>query len=355
MTATLGHAIVGLGACTPIGRTVWTSAAAARAGMCGFSEHSFMVDSAGEPMRVARAPWLTGPTDLSERLAALIVPAIGEALADASNRTGGRPLRLGLFVGLPNVRPGVPDDLSERVLSVVEAAYPRAFTHRVTFQSGHAAWFVAVDAALRSASSGCNASLVVGVDSYLTPETLEWLEASDQLHGGGQANNAWGFIPGEAAGAVILTRSAHERLSDDRAYGTLEGLGLARESRLIKTGSVCTGQGLTEAFQIALSSLMRPAQIGDVYCDLNGEPYRADEYAFAALRIADRCRAAADVVAPADCWGDVGAAGAPLHVALALIAHRKGYRHGPLALICASSEGGERGAAVIRAADRRAD
>ncbi len=32
----------------------------------------------------------------------------------------------------------------------------------------------------------------------------QWLEENDQLHGAGPLNNAWGFIPGEGAGAVLL-------------------------------------------------------------------------------------------------------------------------------------------------------
>jgi 3-oxoacyl-[acyl-carrier-protein] synthase-1 len=54
-------------------------------------------------------------------------------------------------------------------------------------------------------------------------------------------------------------------------------------------------------------------------------------------------------VAPADVWGDVGAAGALLHLCLAVICHRKRYGKGPVSMAWGSSESGERGAAVIRA------
>ena len=53
----------------------------------------------------------------------------------------------------------------------------------------------------------------------------------------------------------------------------------------------------------------RRAKVSDVYCDLNGEPYRADEFGFAALRTKEHFASASDFVAPADCWGDVAAAG----------------------------------------------
>ena len=48
--------VVSLGASTPVGRCAWSSAAAVRAGISGFGQHPYMIDTAGEPMRVARAP-----------------------------------------------------------------------------------------------------------------------------------------------------------------------------------------------------------------------------------------------------------------------------------------------------------
>ena len=48
------------------------------------------------------------------------------------------------------------------------------------------------------------------------------------------------------------------------------------------------------------------------YCDMNGEPYRADEYGFACLSYQGVSSSpASDFIAPADCWGDVSAASAP--------------------------------------------
>ena len=56
----------------------------------------------------------------------------------------------------------------------------------------------------------------------------------------------------------------------------------------------------------------------------------------------------AHFLAPADCWGDVAAAGAPLHLALASIAGAKGYARGNVSFIWSSAEGGERSAALPR-------
>ena len=344
--------IGGLGASTPIGRTAWASAAAARAGVCGFSEHPFMIDTAGEPMRVARAPWLDVNVEGRERLAELLFPAIDEALGPLADDANGRPARLGLALALPPPRPGQSPALAGELSMAIAERYPGLFVRSLNFEAGHAAGHLAMDAAIRGCASGSiEAWVVAGVDSYLAPETLEWVEACDQLHGGGVLNNAWGFIPGEAAGAVLVGTRDFARRHGLEALGEVVSVGIGQEAHLIKTDAVCIGEGLTQAFRQALQALGPGEQIHNVFCDLNGETYRADEYGFTALRTKDRFRAATDFVAPADCWGDVGAASALLYISLAVLSHRKRYGKGPLSMVWASAESGERGAAVIRGRD----
>jgi 3-oxoacyl-[acyl-carrier-protein] synthase I len=343
--------VVGLGASTPIGRSVWASAAAARAGVCGFSEHAFMVDTAGEPMRVARVASVGTRVQDARRYCQLLFPAMDEALARVRETIVRDRPRLGLALALPPVRPGRPRDLGERLPRLVAQQYPGLFTDFSIFECGHAAGYAALDTALdRISCLTLDACIVAGVDSYLVPETLEWIEACDQFHGAGQQNNAWGFVPGEAASAMVVSSQALAAKAGVDAYGEIAGVGLARETELIKTDGVCIGAGLTRSFRAALDTLSPGERIQNVFCDLNGETYRADEYGFTALRTKDRFVAATDFVAPADCWGDIGAAGGPLHAALGLIAHRKKYGNGPVSLAWGSSESGERGAAVVRAA-----
>jgi 3-oxoacyl-[acyl-carrier-protein] synthase-1 len=80
---------------------------------------------------------------------------------------------------------------------------------------------------------------------------------------------------------------------------------------------------------------------------MNGEPYRADEYGFACLRANEWFASSSEFVSPADCWGDVSAATGPLCVSLSVIAARKTYSNGPLTLVWASSESGERAGALL--------
>ena len=48
--------VVGAGARTTVGMSAPATAAAVRAGIAGFGEHPFMVDTAGKRMVIARAP-----------------------------------------------------------------------------------------------------------------------------------------------------------------------------------------------------------------------------------------------------------------------------------------------------------
>jgi 3-oxoacyl-[acyl-carrier-protein] synthase-1 len=214
---------------------------------------------------------------------------------------------------------------------------------------GHAGGLVGLDAVCRKISEGAfDGCVVAGVDSYLAPETLEDLDSKDQLHGAGPHNNAWGFVPGEAAGAALmLSERALTRVTLD-ALASLESVGTAVESNRINTETVCVGEGLTAAFRAGLAGLPLGAKVSDIYCDLNGEPYRADEFGFASLRIGEAFVSASDFVAPADCWGDVSAASAPLAMVLSAVAGLKAYCKGPYTFIWASSESGERGAALLR-------
>lgn len=340
--------VVGLGASTPVGRDALSSAAAVRAGISGFANHPYMIDTAGESMRAAIAPWLEIDCQGQERFEQLLFPAIDQALEPIA-AAGDKSTRIALALGLPAERPGLAEGFHAAIRASVEQKYAGRFVAHAALNVGHAAGYLGMHAALRRMTEGAfDACVVAGVESYLSaPETLEWLEENDQLHGAGPLNNAWGFIPGEAAGAVLLMTEAAQTRLQLAPMARLLSVGRAVEQNRIKTQTVCVGEGLTAAFREALSGLPSGYKVSDVYCDMNGEPYRADEFGFAALRTKEWFESASDFVAPADCWGDVSAASTPLHIMLAAIAGRKSYAKGALAFVWASSESGERGSAVL--------
>jgi 3-oxoacyl-[acyl-carrier-protein] synthase I len=343
--------IGGLGAVTCIGRTALATAAAVRAGVSGFSRHGFMVDAAGKGLSVGQFPWLLPSRDVASRIADALVAAVREALAplQASIASKTRP-QVSLLVNLPSPREGLPATLAQSVVAAIEQAFGGVFDKVRVAALGHAGGVVAIQSAAAALASGSDsnaACIVVGADSYLDPGTLEWLEQTDQLHGAGERNNAWGFVPGEGAGALLLLMPEFALEHGIRAFGRIAGIGLGREAQLAGSGEVCLGLGLTAAVRTAVGLLAPGEKLSDVYCDMNGEVYRADEFAFTVTRTRERFVAASDFAAPADCWGDVGAASVPLAVVVACIAGAKGYAKGERALVWASSVTGERGAVVI--------
>lgn len=339
--------IVAMGACTSLGRDAWSSAAAVRAGISGFTQHPYMIDTAGEPMRAAIAPWLDIGLAGVDRFEALLFPAVDEAL---SVLQGPPPAgsRWALALALPSARPGLAPDLARELMARLTRRHKPLFSSAAVFEAGHAAGLLGIHAAFTKLSQGTlDACVVAGVDSWLEPETLEWLEQCDQLHSAGPLNNAWGFIPGEAGAALLLMRESVVQTVGLEVLAAVLATGIAMEPKRIKTETVCTGGGLTEAFRAALAALPAGAKVSDIYCDMNGEPYRADEFGFTALRTKDYFESASGFIAPADCWGDVSAAGGPLHLMLSCAAARKGYAKGPLAFAWASAELGERAACLL--------
>ena len=65
------------------------------------------------------------------------------------------------------------------------------------------------------------------------------------------------------------------------------------------------------------------------------------------MRTAAQLERADAFVAPAACWGDVGAATGPLLLGLAVAAAQRGHATGPYSLVTTSADGGLRGAALI--------
>jgi 3-oxoacyl-[acyl-carrier-protein] synthase-1 len=313
-----------------------------------FFEHPYMKDREGNPMTIVRDALL--PVDLCvlDRLTELAATAAQECLSPLA-RLAPRFPPVSAFLGLPPQRPGLPGEVIEQVVHQSERAirdfYPLSSIRSIA--RGHASGLMALQEGLSEIEDGkTDFCLVGGVDSYLEPEILEWLEESDQLH---SPENAWGFVPGEGAGFVLLASQKVVGRHGLEVLGHPLVAATATEESLIKTDSVCLGRGLTEAFRAVFASLTPPApKIDQVLCDMNGEPYRADEYGFAVVRTSERFAAAGDFLAPADCWGDVGAATGPLLAGLAIAAARKGYAKGPHALLWASSEGGERSASIVK-------
>lgn len=337
--------IAGVGARTPLGLHAAASSAALRAGITALEQHPTWVDQAGEPMMAALDAELDPAVVGWQRMALLAESALREAcepLESLSDRVGEVPL----FVGLPELRPGFGEHEAKQVREALTriSSLPAKLSRTDVFVQGHAAGLCALAAGLQLLRRGeCEMCLVGGVDSYFHADTMEWLDANRQLAGPVSRS---GFVPGEGAAFCLLASDAACARWNVRPHARVLDAALARESKLIKTNDVCLGVGLTQAVQSAIAG-QGSQRIDSVYCDINGERYRSEEWGFVALRLGQCFIDPASYVSPAERWGDLGAASGPLFAMLASTAIARGNGKASRTLLWASSEQGLRGAAVL--------
>ncbi len=347
---TTGLECVAVGARTPVGLSAETSAAAVRAGISRLREFSFIAAS-GKPMVLAADPRLADTAQGRARLWPMLVAVLDELLRKVGAGLARYQHGCEVLLALPETRPGFPEAEARWLHEATRAHLAdRGVISRVVLAArGHAGALAAIDQATRRiagrAASEAPVFIVLGLDSYHHPETLLWLEAQQRLALEGVPS---GFTPGEAAAGLVLTTRAVRVAWGLPCLAVVTGAGVARESlsRTSETGSF--GIALHDAVTQATSGLSLPADAADaVYCDINGERYRSEEWGFFALRGYRAIRSLA-YLAPCDCWGDVGAAFGPLASILAIQSFVRGYAAGPRALIMAGSEGGLRGAICLR-------
>jgi len=296
---------------------------------------------------VAMVPSLNFNTIGSERIIELALPAVKEAL-EPINHIAGKLGEIPIFIGLPESRPGLSTglstDLSEKTRSLRKEA-PNIGEVR-TLAKGHSAGLMAMEMGSKHVLQGTETfCLVGGVDSYIDPDTLDWIEDNEQLH---KPSNAWGFVPGEGAGFCLICSGITAHRLSLPVKAELVAISTAMEKNKIKTETICIGEGLTQAVRNALQFLSKGFCIDFTICDQNGEAYRADEFGFMLVRNSKFFAEPSNFMAPADCWGDVGAASGPLYVNLIASAAEKDYFKRTHALLWTSSEGGERTAAILR-------
>src|SRR5215467_11689302 len=341
--------IIGAGAQTPVGRSLLASASAIRCNISAGAEHPFMIDRHGEPMMVARAPWLDLSLRLDARITALAIDAAKEAVYSIRPRLEALRRHMHLYMALTadflddRGRRGV----AERVLAGLglndDDLASRA-ERLVLVSDGHAAGLLALERAVRDIQRGdVELALVGGADSWIVPELLEWIDYGGRLH---TVKDSWGFTPVEGAAFALVTTGRVARRLDVDPLSEILSVACADEQMLMATRTVCTGQGLTSAFFAALDG---QPPVTHTFCDLNGEIYRAEEYGFAIARTGSAFENADRFTAPAVSCGDVGSASGSLGVALSVAAGMRSSGEGPVHLAWSSSATTSlRAAAVLR-------
>lgn len=343
--------ITGLGLVTSVGHLAAQALTSLRAGIARLVEFPAYEPILREPGVQFPEPLVAGPvTGVTdglagiERLFALAVPAVQEALEDAGFNDG-FPSDAALLVAGGD-RPQVAD--GSRVATVFVPRLANRITKRPLqrlhyYPAGSAGSLRALaDAAALLRRKICRYCVIGGVDSWLDADTLRWLDEHRRLK---SQSNPDSFIPGEAAAFVVIESASSASQRGKKPYAECTEVSTAQEEHTVWDDGPCTAQALSECLRAAVTALAsRNKPPGAVLCDLNGENYRSTEWGYALTRAFRNGQPVPPLVHPADCIGDTGAASGA--ILLGLAAFGVGQEAVPWneALVWCSSDSGLRAA-----------
>ncbi len=267
-------------------------------------------------------------------------------LARSRRRIGLSPDQTGLFLSLPEKRPGWTKKQSKAFFERFFGFIGRYGFRPVEFcTSGHSGMIELMEGALSGLEKGdMQAALVGGVDSYFF---APWLEELDRNYRLKSDRNVDGFIPGEAAGFVLLRNPVHKsRTRTPTQY---------RSSFRVKKcqHAKCSPEELQNNTGVTLSNLLLGLLEGEekspiVFCDLNGEPVRMREWGFTLVRLGKKLGSPCIVEHPAVCLGDTAAASGSVLVALAIYYLDKIHTERQSAVVWTASDDGCRSGVLIQ-------
>ena len=214
--------------------------------------------------------------------------------------------------------------------------------------AGHSGAVMAVDMSpAMMTQKGLERVIVLGVDSYLDPESLDWLSenhpAQDRKHAdrsdAGRSRRLFHARIGKGGAKTVGQKDW--RRSSQPALGT-------EENHYYSDGS---SQGVALAgviHQAVVNAGLDGPFAGEVISDMNGETWRAYELGSARIRLSSVLSEEADFVFPADSLGEVGAASGAVAICMAVRMLHRRYSMGDTVLIASSSDAGPVAAVCVR-------
>jgi 3-oxoacyl-[acyl-carrier-protein] synthase-1 len=311
------------GMLTPVGFDSASTNAAIAAGLSAY-EDSMHHNKNFNPMRMALIPEdalpplnpelisLTGLTSRQRRILRIATPAIQEVIT-------GLPLKEppALFLALPESIPDSAFSIHPKFLDALEIQTNVKFdkTSSRIFATGRAGGIEAIDLVFKYfEATGKDVAIVGGVDTYLDHLLLGVLDKDNRILA---ENISDGFAPGEAAGFLLLVSERVKNYLPHPPKAEIFRPGLANEPGHRYSEEPYRGDGLANAFQLAIkNSDGKP--IDAIYASLNGENFGAKELGIAFMRNKSAFAENTKTEHPADCFGDIGAAFGPVLIANAL-------------------------------------
>ncbi|MGI0016319.1 MAG: hypothetical protein ACREBU_23105, partial [Nitrososphaera sp.] len=211
---------------------------------------------------------------------------------------------------------------------------------------GAASAQVALQRANQILESGIAGSCIIGVaDTHWHIRVTRWHENNYRLKCGYLTD---GLMPGEAVCFLVVEKGQMARTRGASILALIQAASVSREKATVLSDQPNTAKGLTDVVRASLREAgILAKDIGTVWSDLNGESYRAREWAFTEIRCGFQTHT--ELMHPADCHGDLGAASDANLLGLAVMAQASGWAQVKPSLVFAGSEDGVRAATVITA------
>lgn len=327
--------IVGAGICCSVGHSAEAASASIRANVDHFRE-TWFVDRDHKPLPGAML-WeveLWGPARLTFMLENVLNEALAEAGEFPANETA-----------LILLRPEAGEPAwAEPALAECGRQWGFHESSRI-IEGGRAAVAPGFLAARELLSAGrVERAILAGADSCLTSRAVNRLLARNLIL---DSETADGLIPGEGAGAVVLS------LTGGRGVG-LRGAGFSlEEAHINQEEKPNRAEGLTRAVRAAVAESGRPlSQHNFEISDLSGPDYYTSEAAIALMRVFDQVVPEFPHLQPASSLGETGSAIGPIILAyLTRFFAAEAEEYGRRALAHFSSDGGLRGALTLEYQD----
>jgi 3-oxoacyl-[acyl-carrier-protein] synthase-1 len=347
-------ALTGCELLTSVGNDAPESCASLRAGINRMGEYPLYYPTGSDPgwnddqpLQAAPIRGLSPELSLRQRM----VELAARVLRQLPSRHGLRRAmltRTALLVALPLPDRAVKSaQIAEKLVPDLlhACALPPFPVTRVSAGGHTAAFQLLVDSQEILDKGEADTVVLLAVDSYFSSERLQLLDEEWRLK---SARNVDGFVPGEAAAALLL-QSASSKHPAQPSQAILHAPGFADEQNPTNSDRQSTGRALSGAIDKALAGAA-PGPCPWVACDMNGESYRAYEWGLALSLLPDRLGHVTHLAHPADCIGDVGAATGALLIALACSGFLRGYAPSREALLWTASDARTRAALRIESA-----
>ncbi|WP_196137596.1 hypothetical protein [Aliikangiella sp. G2MR2-5] len=342
--------IAATGMITPVGMSTEMTAASIRAGISAYQD-SVYINKNDKPIKTSWVPNEALPPLDEElmqyrlngdvkRIIRLCHAGLNEVLQTVSIQ---EPLAL-VLAGPENI-PARSTPIAPNIIEYLKLQTKFDFDMEASRYAGtgRAGVIEAINYAFKYLSQeGNDCILVGGVDTFSNPGILSRLDSENRVLALGVSD---GFAPGEGAGFLLLCKQY------DISYlpVALSLPGIAKEAgHLYAEDEPYMGEGLAKAFEKALIPV-NDSKVERIYSSMNGENFFVKELGVASIRNAEKFSQSYEVIHPADCYGDIGAATGAVLLGVSALDAIKSLKTGNQHLVYCSSDLEKRAAVCLTA------